>query len=95
MKRATATATPSDQRSTNNDQRSTPGEPRLSNTERNEMKKLEKEIAQAEARKAEILEAFNDPNLAAEAMAKLSDELGKLQEALETKEMRWLELADR
>jgi ATP-binding cassette subfamily F protein uup len=98
MKRATAAdRSPSadQQRPTGNEQPATSNPPRLSNTERNEMKKLEKEIAQAEARKAEILEAFNDPNLGADAMAKLSDELGKLQEALETKEMRWLELADR
>lgn len=67
----------------------------LSGSERNEMKKLEKEIAQAEARKADIMEKFNDPNLAAGDMNKLSDELGKIQEMLEIKEMRWLELADR
>ncbi|MCC6410449.1 MAG: ABC-F family ATP-binding cassette domain-containing protein, partial [Saprospiraceae bacterium] len=67
----------------------------LSGAERNEMKKLEKEIAQAEARKADIMEKFNDPNLPSADMNKLSDELGKLQEMLETKEMRWLELADR
>ncbi len=67
----------------------------LTASERNEVKKLEKEIAQSESRKAVIMEKFNDLNLPAAEMSKLSDELGKLQEMLETKEMRWLELADR
>ena len=72
-----------------------PPAPTLTNTERNEMKKLEKEMAAAENRKKEILEKFNTGDLAPEAAAKLSTELGQLQEALEMKEMRWLELAER
>ena len=72
-----------------------PPAPTLSNTERNEMKKLEKEMAAAENRKKEILEKFNTGDLAPDAAAKLSTELGQLQEALEMKEMRWLELAER
>jgi ATP-binding cassette subfamily F protein uup len=67
----------------------------LSNTERNEMRKLEKEIASAEARKRDILEKFNDANLDAAEAQKLSTELGALQESLEMKELRWLELAER
>lgn len=67
----------------------------LSNTERNELKKLDKEIATLESRKKQILERFNAPDLGAEEAGKLSGELGKLQEDLETKEMRWLELAER
>jgi ATP-binding cassette subfamily F protein uup len=68
---------------------------RLSNTERNEMKKLEKEMAALEGRKKEILEKFNTAELGADELTKLSAELGKLQEDLEIREMRWLELADR
>ncbi len=67
----------------------------LTNTERNEMKKLEKEMAAAEGRKKEILEKFNSGDLSPEAAGKLSAELGTLQESLEMKEMRWLELAER
>jgi ABC transport system ATP-binding/permease protein len=67
----------------------------LSSTERNEMKKLEKEIAQGEARKKEIMKKFDDPTLAADQMSKLSLELGTLQDTLEEKEMRWLELSEK
>lgn len=70
-------------------------QPALTNTERNEMKKLEKEMAAAEARKKEILAKFNAGDLSPEAAGKLSTELGALQESLEMKEMRWLELAER
>ncbi len=67
----------------------------LSNTERNEMKKLDKEIGALESRKKEILERFNAEDLGADEAAKLSTELGQLQENLEMKETHWLELAER
>jgi len=67
----------------------------LTNTERNEMKKLEKEMAGHESRKKEILNRFNAPDLGADEAGKLSKELGTLQEALEMKELRWLELAEK
>lgn len=66
----------------------------LSNTERNEMKRLEKDIARLESRKTEILERFNAAGLGAGEAEKLSVELGRLQNDLDEKEMRWLELAD-
>ncbi|MCK6491736.1 MAG: ATP-binding cassette domain-containing protein, partial [Planctomycetes bacterium] len=66
----------------------------LSNTERNEMKRLEKDIARLESRKAEILGRFNAADLGASEAEKLSIELGQLQNDLDEKEMRWLELAD-
>jgi hypothetical protein len=49
----------------------------------------------AENRKRDILEKFNAANLSATDASKLSTELGTLQQALETKELRWLELAER
>ncbi|MFN0172996.1 MAG: ABC-F family ATP-binding cassette domain-containing protein [Saprospiraceae bacterium] len=67
----------------------------LSSTERNEMKKLDKEVAALESRKKQILERFNGVDLGADEAGKLSAELGKLQEDLDVKEMRWLELAER
>jgi ATP-binding cassette subfamily F protein uup len=69
--------------------------PGMTNTERNEMRKLERDIATAEARKREILEKFNGAEISPEEIGKLSAELGKLQESLDEKEMRWLELAEK
>jgi len=68
---------------------------RLSSTERNEFKKLEKELATLENRKKVILERFNASDLGADEAGKLSTELGTLQTTLDEKEMRWLELAER
>ena len=67
----------------------------LSNTEKNEMRKLEKEMATQESRKKQILDRFNASDLGAEEATKLSSELGILQQTLELKELRWLELAER
>ena len=67
----------------------------LSNTERNEMKRLEKDMATLEQRKKDILKRFDDAALGAADAARLSTELGTLQEDLDTKEMRWLELAEK
>ena len=58
------------------------------------MKKLEKDIAKMESRKAEILARFNAGELGVEEAGKLSAELGKLQEELDIREMRWLELSE-
>ncbi len=69
--------------------------PSLSSSEKNELKRLERDIAQMESRKAAILERFNDMNISADESAKLSIELGALQSELEEKELRWLELAER
>lgn len=69
--------------------------PGLSNTERNEMKRLEKDMAALEQRKKDILTRFDDAGLSPEEAARLSTELGALQEDLDLKEMRWLELADK
>jgi len=68
--------------------------PRLSQDERKEMNKLEKEIKKLEERKAEITELFNSTNLTPDSIQKLSKELNELTDNLETKEMRWLELSE-
>ncbi len=67
----------------------------LTNTERNEMRKLEKEMASAEERKRAIMDRFNTADLSPDEAQKLSTELGALQETLDAKEMRWLELAEK
>lgn len=69
--------------------------PGLSNTERNEMKRLEKEMATLEQRKKDILARFDDAGLSPEEAGRLSTELGNLQGDLDLKEMRWLELAEK
>lgn len=69
-------------------------ERRLSQDERKEMNKLEKEIKRLEERKAEIMEQFNSSDLAVDQIEKLSKELNELNGNLEIKEMRWLELAE-
>jgi hypothetical protein len=52
-------------------------------------------MAAHESRKKEILNRFNATDLGADEAGKLSKELGTLQEALEEKELRWLELAEK
>lgn len=69
-------------------------ERRLNQEERKEMNKLEKEIKRLEERKAEIIEQFNSSDLAVDQIQKLSKELNDLNENLEMKELRWLELAE-
>jgi ATP-binding cassette subfamily F protein uup len=59
------------------------------------MKKLEREMAQAEQRKKEIHERFNAPDISPDEITRLSSELGALQDTLDEKEMRWLELSEK
>jgi ATP-binding cassette subfamily F protein uup len=95
LKRAEQVST--DKSGTEKSQAAAPAVPKvgLTNTEKNEMRKLEREIAAGEERKRVVMESFNDASLPPDAIAKLSKELGELQEILETKEMRWLELAEK
>lgn len=95
LKRAEQVST--DKSGTEKSQAAAPAAPKvgLTNTEKNEMRKLEREIAAGEERKRVVMESFNDASLPPDAIAKLSKELGELQEMLETKEMRWLELAEK
>ncbi|MBK7872484.1 MAG: ABC-F family ATP-binding cassette domain-containing protein [Saprospiraceae bacterium] len=69
-------------------------ERRLSQDERKEMNKLEKEIKRFEERKGEIMEQFNSTDLTPDTIEKLGKELNQINEMLEEKEMRWLELAE-
>ena len=67
----------------------------LTNKEKNEMKKLEREIAELEERKVKIHDKFTQPGLILAEIDKLSTELKKVGEDLEEKEMRWMELAEK
>ncbi len=48
-----------------------------------------------ESHKSEILARFNAGDLSADEAGKLSVELGELQNSLDEKEMRWLELSEK
>ncbi|MCG8327188.1 MAG: ABC-F family ATP-binding cassette domain-containing protein [Chitinophagales bacterium] len=66
----------------------------LSQEERKELKRLEKQILKLEERKKEITAAFNDTSISTEKITELSKELSNVNEELEEKEMRWMELAE-
>jgi ABC transport system ATP-binding/permease protein len=68
---------------------------KANDNERKEYNRLEKEIEKIEKRKAEIENKFSDvANLKSEDITKLSKELEDIQNQLEIKEMRWLELSE-
>ncbi|HFB99581.1 MAG TPA: ABC transporter ATP-binding protein, partial [Phaeodactylibacter sp.] len=69
-----------------------PDAPKISYEERKEINRLEKQISKLEERKKEITEKFNNPNLTAEEIEKLSIELGEVNDGIDEKEMRWMEL---
>lgn len=66
----------------------------LTNKEKNELKKLEREIAELEVRKAQLHEKFAQPDLSLPDINKMTKELQQVDSDLEEKEMRWLELSD-
>ena len=68
--------------------------PGLTYEQRKEFKRLEKQIEKLEEKKATLTEKFNDPTLSTEDIEKYSNELGELQDELEEKELRWMELAE-
>lgn len=62
--------------------------------QKKEIKRLEKQIAELEARKADITAQFEQPDLTSDQITTLSKSLGALQEEIETKELRWMELVE-
>ncbi len=66
----------------------------LSYEQRKEMNRLEKEIGRLEEKRTTLTEAFNEPGLTPERITELSKELAELKETIETKELRWMELAE-
>ena len=68
---------------------------RATDNERKEFKRLEKEVEKLENRKTEITNQFNDSSkLSSKEIEKLGLELGEVQNQLEIKELRWLELSE-
>ncbi|MBP6695249.1 MAG: ABC-F family ATP-binding cassette domain-containing protein, partial [Saprospiraceae bacterium] len=67
---------------------------KMSYEQRKELNRLEKEIEKLEEKKADIAKKFDDRGLGHEEIIKWSAELEKIQNQLEEKEMRWMELAE-
>ena len=67
----------------------------LTNKEKNELKRLERDIEALEARKQKIHAAFAESNISVPDIEKLSKELKAVESEMEEKEMRWMELADK
>ena len=66
----------------------------LTSQQKNELKKLEREIQELEQRKAALHEQFTRTDLPLEDIQRFSKELEAVVSALEVKELRWLELAE-
>lgn len=62
--------------------------------ERLEFENLGKEVEELEERKAEIAKAFEDASLDASKLEELSREMNEVQDELDEKELRWLELSE-
>lgn len=67
----------------------------LSFKEKKEYQKLEKEIAQLEKEKSELEQIMSASDLSAEEVQEKSIRYGEIQNELDDKSMRWLELAER
>ena len=68
--------------------------PKLSYEERKEMNRLEKEVEKLEVKKAAIMDQFNSSSLDPNDIERLSKELNELNNTIEEKEMRWMELSE-
>lgn len=67
---------------------------KLTQDQKKEIKRLEKEISRFEEQKAAITEKFNQMDLSPADIEKYGKELNDLNEKIEEKELRWMELAD-
>ncbi len=67
----------------------------LTAPEKNEMKKLEREINELETRKKQIHDNFSAEDISLDTIQKLTAELRSLEESLASKELRWMELAEK
>lgn len=72
-----------------------PPKQKLSFNEKREFEQLEQDISDLESRKEQINILFQNAELDHDQIKVLGKELGTICEQLETKEARWLELAER
>ena len=68
---------------------------KLDYNEQKEYKNIESKIRSLELDKKALEAKFNNPELAQEAIAKLSEKLQVIIDTIEEKEMRWLELSEK
>ncbi len=66
----------------------------VSQEDRKEFKKIEKQIQKLEEDKAKITEQFNSAGISSDKIIELSKQLQAIQAELEEKEMRWLEMSE-
>ncbi len=69
-------------------------EPKLTYAQRKEFNKLESAINKLEKKKEEISNKFSEAGITPEQIKSLSIELNEINEKIEEKEMRWMELAE-
>jgi len=67
---------------------------KLSYKEQREFDILEKEIASLEKERQEIYTKLNDPSLPYDQLQKLTERIGIINNSIDEKEMRWLELSE-
>jgi ATP-binding cassette subfamily F protein uup len=67
----------------------------LTNEERKEMMRIERDIEKIETEKALITDKFNDTNLPLDQINVLAEKLAELKNLQEVKEMRWFELGEK
>ena len=67
---------------------------KLSYKEQREFEMLEKEIADLEKERATLYEKLNDSTLPYEQLQQMTARISEISEAIDTKEMRWLELSE-
>lgn len=67
---------------------------KLSYKEQREFEQLEKDIPALEDEKATLTEKMTDPNLPYEELETIGNRMQEITDALEEKEMRWLELSE-
>lgn len=68
---------------------------KLSYKELIEFESLEKDIAALEITKSNLVESLNQPSLSFDKITEISIEIEKINNSLETKELRWLELSEK
>ncbi len=69
-------------------------EPKMTYEQRKEFNRLEKEIDKLEKKKKEIAEKFNDMSLTPDQIKEYSVQINDIDEKIEEKEMRWMELGE-
>jgi ATP-binding cassette subfamily F protein uup len=68
--------------------------PKLSYKEKQELEKLEKEIRDLNKEKEQLTEKLHDGTINFDMIQQLSQRFNVVEETLQTKEFRWLELSE-